>query len=184
MPNQELPFRSGSCLCRGVTFRVFGEPLRVGICHCADCRKASGSTFSAFAVWPLEAFEQQTGYTNSYGGRSFCTTCGSRVSSLRDDEAEIMIGSLDEAPTDLSPQYELWTGRRERWLNALPGAAQFDEDRDVSEGGGSPRPAGSDEPAPAPGREIPIQELEPDRLPDEEPNPNPDENREPPMQGS
>ena len=28
--------------------------------------------------------------------------------SVRDDEAEVMIGSLDEAPTDLTPQYDLW----------------------------------------------------------------------------
>jgi hypothetical protein len=48
-------------------------------------------------------------------------------------------------------------------------------------GGGQPRP-GEDQPPPVPGRDIPIQEPEPDRLPDEEPNPNPDENREPPMQ--
>lgn len=47
--------------------------------------------------------------------------------------------------------------------------------------GGQPRP-GDDQPRPVPGKDIPIQEPEPDRLPDEEPNPNPDENREPPMQ--
>lgn len=177
-------FRSGSCLCRGVTFRVSGEPLRVGICHCADCRKASGSTFSAFAVWPLEAFEQQTGYTNSYGGRSFCTTCGSHVASLRDDEAEVMIGSLDDAPTDLAPQYELWIGRREHWLNALPGVAQFDKDRIVSENGEPPGPPGAGEPVPVPGRENPIEEPEPDRQADGEPSPGPNENKEPPLQGS
>ncbi len=88
MVDQDTVVRSGNCLCRGVTFRVVGQPLRIGTCPCTDCRKTSGSTFSAFAIWPLDAFEQQTGYTNSYGGRSFCTACGSQVASLRDDEAE------------------------------------------------------------------------------------------------
>lgn len=133
MDNQNIPFRSGSCLCRGVTFRVSGEPLRIGICHCTDCRKASGSAFSAFAIWPAESFEQLTGYTNSYGGRSFCSTCGGRVMSVSEDEVEVMIGSLDQAPTELTPEYELWIGRRESWLNALPSAAQFDKDRDGPE---------------------------------------------------
>lgn len=124
-----LPVRSGSCLCRGVTFRVRGEPLRVGLCHCTDCRKSSGGPYSAYAVWPLDAYEQESGYTASYANRSFCTTCGGRVAWLSDGEAEVMIGSLDDVPTNLAPSYELWTKRREHWLEPLPGAAQFDEDR-------------------------------------------------------
>lgn len=47
-------------------------------------------------------------------------------------------------------------------------------------GGTQPRP-GTDEPMPVPGREPPIKEPEPDRLPDETPNPNPDENKQPPI---
>ncbi len=43
-----------------------------------------------------------------------------------------MIGSLDEAPTDLTPEYELWIGRRENWVLPLPWASQFDGDRDAS----------------------------------------------------
>ena len=123
------PFRSGSCLCRGVTFRVSGDPLRVGICHCTDCRKSSGAPFAAYAVWPIEAFEQETGYTSTYANRSFCTTCGGRVAWMSDGEAEVTIGSLDDVPTDLTPGYELWVKRREHWLSPLAGAAQFDQDR-------------------------------------------------------
>lgn len=47
-----------------------------------------------------------------------------------EDEAEVMIGSLDEAPTDLVPEYELWVARREAWLPPLPNAAQFEGDRE------------------------------------------------------
>ena len=126
-----LPFRSGSCVCRGVTFRVTGEPLRVGICHCTDCRKTSGGPFAAFAIWPSEAFEPSSGSTGTYAGRSFCSTCGSRVFAVSGDEVEIMLGSLDETPTDLTPEYELWIGRREAWLAPLRDAAQFDGDREM-----------------------------------------------------
>jgi len=100
-----------------------------------DCRKSSGAPFAAFAVWPMEDFEQLGGQTNTYADRTFCTTCGGRIGWLSDTEAEISIGSLDEAPTDLAPQYELWVKRREYWLNPLTGAAQFDEDRIPTAGG-------------------------------------------------
>ena len=51
-----------------------------------------------------------------------------------------MIGSLDEAPTDLRPEYELWIRRRENWVLPLPWASQFDGDRDTSAKSG-PKPA-------------------------------------------
>lgn len=57
-------------------------------------------------------------------------TCGGRIFSVCEEEAEVMIGSLDEAPTDLVPEYELWVARREAWLPPLPNAAQFEGDRE------------------------------------------------------
>lgn len=120
--------RSGGCLCGRVRYEIRGEPMRVGLCHCADCRKESGSVFTAFAVWPRNAFSS-IGELMVYAGRSFCPTCGSRLFNLTEGEAEIRIGSLDAAPTDLEPTYEVWTKRREHWLHSLPGRDQFDEDR-------------------------------------------------------
>ncbi|MDX8541051.1 MULTISPECIES: GFA family protein [Mesorhizobium] len=120
--------RSGSCLCGGVQFSVTGEPLRIGLCHCKDCRKTSGSAYQAFAIWPLEAFET-AGIVSTYGGRSFCPTCGGRVTSVGEEEVEVMLGSLDVAPTELEPTYELWIVRREHWLQPLPDAQQFEHDR-------------------------------------------------------
>ncbi|TIT92592.1 MAG: GFA family protein, partial [Mesorhizobium sp.] len=70
---------------------------------------------------------------STYGGRSFCPTCGGRVTSVGEEEAEVMLGSLDVAPTELEPKYELWTVRREHWLQPLPGAHQFGHDRTEGE---------------------------------------------------
>jgi hypothetical protein len=101
--------------------------LRVGLCHCTDCRKISGSAFVTFAVWPRQAFSSN-GTVSSDSGRSFCPRCGSRLFSLRPDEAEIHLGSLVDAPTELRPDHELWVKRRERWLQPIPGARQYSED--------------------------------------------------------
>ena len=122
--------RSGGCQGGAVRFSVKGEPLRSGICHCLDCRRASGSAFSFFAIWPRSAFEC-TGELGTFEGRSFCRRCGSRVANLDAEEAEVMAGALDDAPSGLVPRYELWTPRRERWLAPVPGIPQFEGDRDV-----------------------------------------------------
>ncbi|WP_454848652.1 GFA family protein [Rhizobium binxianense] len=119
--------RHGGCLCGAVRYAVRDEPFRVGLCHCADCRKESGSSFVSFAHWPREAFTF-TGDILTYGGRSFCPKCGARLFCLHDEDVEIRFGSLDDAPTQLVPRFEIWTRRREVWLRPLEGADQHDED--------------------------------------------------------
>lgn len=49
--------------------------------------------------------------------------------SIDDREAEIKLGILSDAPTELVPSYELWVKRREPWLRPIEGATQYDEDR-------------------------------------------------------
>jgi hypothetical protein len=125
---QAMIIRSGSCLCGKVTYKVNGPPLRTGLCHCSDCRKESGSSFVSFGIWPGQAFET-FGEVRYYDGRGFCPECGSRLfNQIDEDGVEIRIGSLDMAPTDLEPEYEIWVKRRENWMQPLD-VAQFEEDR-------------------------------------------------------
>ena len=136
--------RVGGCLCGAVRYRLTGQPLRAGICHCLDCRKVSGSFYSAFAIWSRTSFHS-TGEFGTHAGRSFCIKCGGRVFSFTDAEAEIMLGSLDQAPGEFIPEYELWVGRREEWMEALPWAEQFEHDRELPVADAS----GTDDEAPA-----------------------------------
>ena len=120
---------TGGCLCGAVRYSVRGDPLHVVRCHCANCRKESGSAFSVYAQWPVEAFEL-TGEIASYDARGFCARCGSRLldlSDLEDSIIEIRIGSLDDAPFELTPRAEIWVKRRESWIPPVEGAAQYDE---------------------------------------------------------
>ena len=119
---------SGKCLCGKVQISVRGEPLRVGICHCSDCRQESGSAFAFYAIWPADQFER-VGETSEFHGQHFCPCCGSRLFSVDALEAEIKVGILSEAPTPLVPSYELWTKRREPWLRPVEGAEQYEENR-------------------------------------------------------
>ena len=105
---------TGGCLCGEVRLVASGAPDRVGICHCLDCRKHHGALFYAAAVFPAQAVTID-GETRDFRGRHFCPRCGSSVFARTGDEIEIHLGSLD-APSQLTPSYELWTVRREAWL--------------------------------------------------------------------
>jgi hypothetical protein len=111
-----------------VRYTVRGEPFHVGRCHCADCRKRSGSAFAIYGHWPREAFEL-AGELARFDGDAFCGTCGSRVGIIEDEGVELNLGTLDDAPFLLRPDAEIWVKRREPWLSAVEGASQHEENR-------------------------------------------------------
>ncbi|MDP1667989.1 GFA family protein [Phaeovulum sp.] len=119
---------TGGCLCGKVRVVAVGQPYRIGLCHCLDCRKHHGALFHASAVFPQEAVTIE-GEPRSYAGRCFCPNCGSPVFSRSGDEIEVNLGSLD-ATDQLQPTYELWAVRRESWLPPFPLARHYPRDRD------------------------------------------------------
>lgn len=109
---------TASCLCGAVTLTTTGAPYRVGLCHCLDCRKHTGTLFAGYAIFPQTAVSI-SGHTASYHNRHFCPRCGSSVFARSDDEIEVYLGAFD-APDAFTPTYELWTARRETWLPPFP----------------------------------------------------------------
>ena len=125
MPHSQY---EGGCLCGAVRLAADAEPYRVGLCHCLDCRKHSGSLFQAFAIFPAEHVTV-TGATADYEGRHFCPRCGSSLFGRSGDEVEICIGSFDK-PSLVRPSYELWVRRREDWLPPFPVARRHPGNRE------------------------------------------------------
>ncbi len=122
-----MPTHTATCLCGAVTLTATGEPYRVGICHCLDCRKHHGALFGAWAIFP-EMAVTITGDTQNFRGRHFCPRCGSSVFARSEDEIEVSLGALD-AIGAFQPTYELWTVRREPWLPAFPLAHSYPHNR-------------------------------------------------------
>ena len=121
---------TGGCLCGDVRIIASGEPYRVGLCHCLDCRKHHGALFFAAAIFRADAVTV-TGETRDYAGRHFCPRCGSSVFARHGDEIELHLGTLD-APDQLEPTYECWTVRRESWLPPFPHTRQYERDRETT----------------------------------------------------
>jgi hypothetical protein len=122
--------RTASCNCGAIRIEARGQPVRVGLCHCVTCRKASSAPFTANAIWRKEDVTIQ-GNTRSWKdttvSRHFCPSCGSPLFGASDDTGEIAIGLgiLDVVPTGLAPTYELFVGRRETWLQVATPTEQF-----------------------------------------------------------
>ncbi len=124
-----MTHHTASCLCGDIRVEAAGAPDRVGICHCLECRKHHGALFYAAAIFPQSAVTI-AGATHEYEGRHFCPRCGSSVFARSGDEIEVHLGALD-APSQFTPDYELWTVQREAWLPPFPGTTRFDRDRDA-----------------------------------------------------
>jgi hypothetical protein len=119
---------TGGCLCGSVRIEATGQPYRVGVCHCLDCRKHHGALFHSSAIFPASAVRIE-GDTSDYAGRCFCPRCGSSVFGRSGDEVEVSLGALDQ-PDRFQPTYELWTCRREAWLPTLPVKYRYQRDRE------------------------------------------------------
>ena len=119
---------TGGCMCGDVRLVATGKPYRVGMCHCLDCRKHTGSLFHSSAIFPEDAVTVE-GDTREYAGRHFCPRCGSSVFGRSGDEVEVSLGAFD-APDQFAPTYELWTIRREDWLPPFPLGRHYERDRE------------------------------------------------------
>ena len=127
MSDETVEQFTGGCLCEKVRITASGQPYRVGLCHCLDCRKHHGALFFAAAIFPQDAVSI-AGETAEFRGRHFCPRCGSSVFARYEDEIEVHLGTLD-APDQLMPTYENWIIRRESWLPPFPLKAHYDRDR-------------------------------------------------------
>lgn len=121
---------TGGCLCGAVRIVATGQPYRVGICHCLDCRKHHGALFYAAAIFAEDAVTV-TGETRAYQARHFCAECGSSLFARYGDEIEVHLGVLD-APDRFVPTYENWTIRREAWLPPFALIHHYERDRETS----------------------------------------------------
>lgn len=77
---------SGSCFCGAVQFKVTGEPVAMGFCHCGSCRQWSAGPINGFTLWDpaLVKVTQGAEYIGSYNKtprslRKWCRNCGGHL---------------------------------------------------------------------------------------------------------
>ena len=98
------PVLTGGCQCGAIRFALKAAPIRVSICHCRMCQKASGAPFASFADIDRADFTWTKGKpaafkSSSIAERDFCAACGTPLSFRRIDgpRIEILTGTFDRA---------------------------------------------------------------------------------------
>jgi hypothetical protein len=133
--NQGDAVHQGGCLCGAVRYKTTGAPNDTNVCYCTQCQRQSGSPLPAFANFNLDQFELLRGELGSYrasdtASRQFCPSCGSWLFWVRDGGTRISItlGSFDDPSDFPTPDYEIWTDHRIKWLGNIPGADSYPGD--------------------------------------------------------
>jgi hypothetical protein len=127
---------TGGCLCGALRYEAEGEPLSMGHCYCADCRKASGSGFIPFLEFSQRAVRftgQRLEYRSPAASgreavRNSCPVCGGLVFGGDVGAAEtftLYAGSLDE-PSSFRPEVAIFTRGRPAWAVIPAGLKVFE----------------------------------------------------------
>jgi hypothetical protein len=97
----------GSCLCGAVAYSVCARPDTNINCHCSRCRMARAAAHASNLFVRPDAFHWTRGEMNVERYKvpkaerfthCFCSTCGSSLPRIADDNVMIPAGSLDHDP--------------------------------------------------------------------------------------
>lgn len=127
----------GHCRCGRVTYSC-DDPVVVGVCHCTDCQRQTGTACSIVVAVPADRLEVRGDTLRIYAtvgedhgtrtNRHFCSACGSPIVSRIEalpELAFIKAGTLDD-PSGLEPTVEFWERSAQAWMPALAGAERLE----------------------------------------------------------
>ena len=120
----------GGCNCGAIRYKMDENVKHHALCHCTDCRKASGAPAVS---WALVRNDQITitgtpkSYASSEGAqRMFCDNCGTSLFYINEmvfpGMIDVQSATLDN-PSVLPLQAQIQTAERIDWmkdLNTLP----------------------------------------------------------------
>lgn len=118
--------RIAECRCGSLTASCVGDPVRISVCHCLECKRRSGSAFAAQA-----RFREQdvtiSGTATAYAWRGesgrlatfyFCPTCGASIAyraEAQEGLVAIPIGAFAD-PAFPPPVYSVFEERKHSWV--------------------------------------------------------------------
>ncbi len=84
-----MSIAEGGCLCGEIRYGVSNPPLRVTLCHCRFCQRATGGAYLVEPIFSKSDFTMLKGQPKQYDHRStgskqmvhvhFCENCGTKI---------------------------------------------------------------------------------------------------------
>lgn len=120
----------GHCHCGQIAFEAEVENPVVGICHCTDCQRLTGSAFRANVQVPAATFVILRGNPKSYiktaesGNKrrhAFCDNCGTPIyaSAVENPPTfSLRIGTLTQRAA-FTPKGQIWRRSALPWVDHL-----------------------------------------------------------------
>jgi hypothetical protein len=124
---------TGGCHCGAIRYETSNEAIHHCLCHCMDCRKASGAPAVAWALAPADQVTiegQPVWYASSPDGRrGFCGACGTGLFYTNDaifpGQIDIQSATLDD-PDAIPLQAQIQTAESIGWMTHLSDLPAFD----------------------------------------------------------
>jgi hypothetical protein len=131
-----MPAITGGCLCGKVRYSADTEPTFVGLCHCHDCQKFTGSAFAVVIALPKSAVTvtgglrgfTKLGDSGKPIERRFCPECGASVieeAKAMPGVVMIAAGTLDDQ-TWVKPTTQIYCASVQPWVQLAGEMKTFD----------------------------------------------------------
>jgi len=131
---------TGGCQCGAVRYRICGELVDASFCHCSMCRKVSGAPVTAWATFPVSAFEYIKGEAGFYHSsvaaqREYCPHCGAQLVfrfAENPSELDVSISTMDDVNA-VQPEFHIWVKNKVPWLIIGDDLPQYSENEPASD---------------------------------------------------
>ena len=129
--------RHAACHCGRLQLRCVGEPSKISLCHCLDCQRRTGSTFSVAVFFPRSQVALTAGLAKTFRRPSasgfdvtfhFCPECGSSLwwePERLPDRIGVAAGAFAD-PDFPMPEQAVWSQDRHRWIELPTGITAHD----------------------------------------------------------
>lgn len=121
----------GECHCGAIAYEAEVEPGTVGVCHCLDCQRLTGSAFRANILAPASGFHLLKGQPRRYiktgdsGAKrvhAFCEGWGTPIYSCASDNPPtyaLRLGALKQREALGRPARQIYAKRALPWVAHL-----------------------------------------------------------------
>jgi hypothetical protein len=127
----------GGCYCGDVRFKIEGDALFKGQCHCRECQYISGGQPNIVMGMPEAGFTYSKGAPAKFQRsdldnpvtREFCGTCGTHLlarSPGMPGAVLLKVGTLDDPSIFEAPQMAIYTVDKQSFHHIPDGVPTFD----------------------------------------------------------